>query len=145
MTPSVFDNLNNLIPRQGTPIAPRIDQAISILDFLHNRRAVHSSGEHFHFHPFGQTSFLHDSTIITPASLAAPAMATCALRRTATVFLRHRLSSHLLLPGGVRIRLPTLPPTERRLVATIAQGACFFESIFPSYYHLAKKDDAGHR
>ena len=36
-----------------------------------------------------------------------------------------------LLPSGVGIHLPTLSPTERRLVATTAQGACAFEPIPP--------------
>jgi hypothetical protein len=44
-------------------------------------------------------------------------------------FPRQRLSSPFTLFASgrgrdPRIRLPTLPPTERRLVATTAQGAC---------------------
>jgi hypothetical protein len=52
----------------------------------------------------------------------------------ATAFLRQRLSSPSFASGrgrDPRIRLPTLPPTERRLVATTAQGACSLELTSP--------------
>jgi hypothetical protein len=67
-----------------------------------------------------RASFLRDNT--TPS--AAPAMATCVPRPSKT---QPKLTS--CFRAGFGIRLPTLPPTERRLVATTVQGAYFFEPL----------------